>query len=162
MLCRVVGVGQRGGGDDGAGPNTIDFLKSRGLVGNVELLEIREPSALLPLLEHADRVIVVDAALGAGAAGNVLVLRPEEIQQNALSSVSTHGMSVGQAIELARVLSAESICQDIFLVAIAAERPSGIRYGLSAEVEAALPRAVDAILRLVGDETQKRDPNTYA
>jgi hydrogenase maturation protease len=156
VVCRVVGIGQRAGG-----PALIDHLRSFSWGADVELVEIQEPSALLPLLEAASRVIVVDAALGAGPPGDVLVLRTEDIEQTPLSPVSTHGMSVGQAITLARVLSAESICQDIVLVAIAAERPAGIQYGLSAAVLAALPRAAEVVVRLVG-ETQKKDLNANA
>lgn len=148
VSVRVVGIGQRAGGDDGAGPAVIELLRAQGFSTDIELSEISEPSALLPLLEGASRVVIVDAALGAGEPGTVLVLRPEDVDRNALTSISTHGMSVGQAIALARVLSPESVCPDIFLVAIAAERPRGIQVGLSEGVKAALPRAAEAAREL--------------
>lgn len=149
MASRVIGVGQRAGGDDGAGPAVIALLREADLPPDIELMEVNEPSALLPLLENAERVVIVDAALGAGAPGEVLVLRPEDIDQAAIAPVSTHGMSVGQAIELARVLSPETVCAHIVLVAIAAERPKGIRYGLSDEVHRALPSAAQRARSLV-------------
>lgn len=106
-----------------------------------ELHEIGEPSALIPLLEGADRVIVVDAALGAGAPGTVLVVRPENVETAPISSVSTHGMSVGQAIALARAVSSEKVCPHIYLVAIAAEKPVGVVFGLSSAVSASISDA---------------------
>lgn len=149
VALRIIGVGQRARGDDGAGPSVIEELRNAAFAEEVELVEASEPSLLLPLLENASRVVIVDAALGAGKPGDVLVLRPEEIDKAAISPVSTHGMSVGQAIELARVVSSETVCPEIYLVAIAARRPEGIQYGLSDEVRMALPRAAEEARRLV-------------
>ncbi len=144
MTVRIIGIGQRAGGDDGAGPAVIDRLRTEGVGQEIELYEVAEPSALMPLLENARRVIVVDAALGAGKPGRVFEVRPDEVDTCAISSVSTHGMSVGQAIALARVLTPETVCPDIHLVAIAAERPVGLVIGLSPEVLAAIDRAAAA------------------
>lgn len=148
MKVRIVGIGRQAGGDDGAGPAVIARLRE--LLGGttIDVCEIPEPSALIPLLEDAERVIVVDAALGAGKPGTLLVVCPEDLDANALTSLSTHGMSVGQAIGLARVLTPETVCKDISLVAIAAEKPQGIAFGLSAEVSAAINDAADEAYRL--------------
>lgn len=141
MSVRIIGVGRRAGGDDGAGPAVIDRLRKEYAPAHYELHEIPEPSVLITLLEETERVIVVDAALGAGAPGTVLVVRPEELDNCPISSVSTHGMSVGQAITLARVLAPERVCPEIYIVAIAARKPIGVLFGLSAEVESAIERA---------------------
>jgi hydrogenase maturation protease len=121
----------------------IEFLRKEHEAANCELLEIGEPSALIPLLEECTRVIIVDAALGAGAPGKVLVVRPEDLETCAFSSLSTHGMSVGQAIALARVLAPEKVCPDIYLVAIAAQKKEGVVFGLSTEVAAAITNAAE-------------------
>jgi len=141
VAVRIIGVGQRAGGDDGAGPAVIDRLRNEGESADYELHEIPEPSALIPLLEESERVIIVDAALGAGAPGTVFVVRPEELDACPISSVSTHGLSVGQAITLARVLAPEKVCPEIYIVAIAAEKPAGVTFGLSADVAIAIGQA---------------------
>ena len=141
MAVRIIGVGRRAGGDDGAGPAVIDRLRKEYEPAHYELHEIPEPSALIPLLEESERVIIVDAALGAGAPGTVLVVRPEELDNCPISSVSTHGMSVGQAISLARVLASGKVCLEIYIVAIAAKKPIGVVFGLSPEVELAIEQA---------------------
>lgn len=148
MAVRILGIGRKTGGDDGAGPAVIQFLQNRPIPENVELREVAEPSALIPLLENADRIIIVDAALDAGAPGTVHVVRPENIDACPLSSLSTHGMSVGQAIGLARVLSPEVVCPHVYLVAIAARKPQGVVWGLSDEVAAAISHAADTALAL--------------
>lgn len=155
MAVRIIGVGRRAGGDDGAGPAVIEQLRNESAYIDYELHEIPEPSALIPLLEESERVIVVDAALGAGAPGTVLVVRPEELDACPITSVSTHGMSVGQAIALARVLTPEeTVCRQIYIVAIAAEKPVGVAFGLSANVAAAIDKAARTAHALATEKTE--------
>jgi hydrogenase maturation protease len=149
VVVRVIGIGQRAAADDGVGPAVIDVLREAGAGEGVELCEVAEPSALLPLLEGARRVILVDAALGGGAPGTVHVLAPEALAAGDIAPISTHGMTVGQALGLARVLSPEDVCPDISIVAISVERPACLAYGLSPEVKAAVPRAAEAVRGLV-------------
>lgn len=141
MPVRIIGIGRKTGGDDGAGPAVIQWLRQEKRQENIELLEVGEPSALLPLLEQSERVIIVDAALISDTPGTVHVVRPDDLETCPLTSVSTHGMSVGQAIALARVLEPEKVCPDIHLVAIAAQKPNGVVLGLSPEVGAAIEGA---------------------
>lgn len=155
MTVRIIGIGRRTGGDDGAGPAVIDFLRENSISPEIDLHEIGEPSALIPLLEDVRRVIIVDAALHAGTVGTVRIVGPDDIDKNPLSSFSTHGMSVGQTIALARVLAPEKVCPDISLVAIAAEKPRGIVLELSPAVEAAIKRAAQMALQLAHETIEK-------
>jgi len=148
VATRIIGIGRRAGGDDGAGPAVIEKLREKRAIAGFQICESSEPSALTPLLEETERVVVVDAALGAGKPGTVLVVRPDDLDSCALSSLSTHGMSVGQAIGLARVLSPEKVCPDISMVAIAAQKPCGVSFGLSPEVSAAIEEAAQTAYAL--------------
>lgn len=149
-MIRVIGVGQRAAGDDGVGPAVVDRLREEGVGEGVELHEVNEPSALLPLLSGARRVILVDAALGGGPPGAVHVLAPEALGARGLAPISTHGLSVAQALELARALSPGEICPDIRIVAVAIERPPCLAVGLSPEALAAVPRAAEAVRGMLG------------
>ncbi len=149
MVVRVIGVGQRAAGDDGVGPAVIDVLRREGAGEGVDLCEVNDPSALLPLLSGARRVILVDAALGGGGPGTVHVLAPEALAAHGVAPISTHGLSVGQALGLAHALTPESVCRDIRIVAISVERPACLAYGLSPEARAAVPRAAEAVRDLV-------------
>lgn len=149
MVVRVIGIGQRAAGDDGVGPAVIDALRVEGAGEGIDLCEVNEPSALLPLLSGARRVILVDAALGGGGPGTIHVLAPESLAAQEITPISTHGISVGQALGLARVLAPDEVCPDIHIVAVSVERPAGLAYGLSAEALAAVPRATEAVRNLV-------------
>jgi hydrogenase maturation protease len=148
MSARVIGLGQRAAGDDGAGLVVLEALRAQGLPEGIELHEAAEATAIVPLLETKGRVILVDALLGAEP-GAVLTLSPEQLEEGGLSPLSTHGVSVAQAIALARMLSPE-VSPEIRLVGIGVRRPERYSHELSPEVLRAIPRAVDAVLALLG------------
>ncbi|MDI1436236.1 hydrogenase maturation protease [Polyangium sorediatum] len=146
----MIAIGQRAAGDDGVGPAVLDALRAQGTGEGVDLCEVDEPSALLPLLEDARRVILVDAALGGGGgAGTVHVLAEETLDVRDIAPISTHGLTVGQVLGLARALAPDKVCRDISIVAVSVERPACLSYGLSPEALAAVPRAVEAVRNLV-------------
>ncbi|MDI3285610.1 hydrogenase maturation protease [Polyangium sp. 15x6] len=147
----MIGIGQRAAGDDGVGPAVLDALRAQGTGEGVDLCEVPEPSALLPLLEGARRVILVDAALGGGGAGTVHVLAEEALDARDIAPISTHGLTVGQVLGLARALAPDKVCRDISIVAISVERPACLAYGLSPEALAAVPRATEAVRNLVAE-----------
>lgn len=153
--ARVIGLGQAAAGDDQVGLAVIEHLRGAGVSEGVELLAAAEPSALLPLLETAATVVLVDAVLAAPA-GEVLVLAPEELEQRGLSTMSTHGLGVAQAVALARLLSAAAVSPSIHVVGVSISRPERFQQGLSPEVAAAIPRAAEHVLRILKLSTQER------
>jgi hydrogenase maturation protease len=139
--ARIVGVGQPFAGDDGVGPAVIAFLRGAGLPAGVEVGEVREPSALIPLLDDERPMVIVDAVLAAPA-GAVLDLDAGAVESGGLTSVSSHGLSVGAALSLARASRpADRPPPDVRVVAVAIGSAVRGARGLSAPVEAAVPRA---------------------
>jgi hydrogenase maturation protease len=147
--CRIVGVGQRLAGDDGVGPAVIDHLRRSALPPGITIGEVREPSALIPMLaETQGRLIVVDAVL-ADPPGEVLALEAGALEARGLASVSSHGVSVGQALALARAtLSDAAAAADVRVVAVTTARPVRGTQGLSPAVAACVPRAALLALEL--------------
>lgn len=97
----VIGVGHRDRADDGIGPAVVDALAHR--TAHVVTLVRGGDLAVLPLLwEAADDVVIVDAIADRGAIGELRAIDPEELRSAA--AVSTHGIDVVDAIELARRL----------------------------------------------------------
>jgi hydrogenase maturation protease len=146
--CRIIGVGQPLAGDDGAGPAVIAWLSALALPDGIQAATIPEPSALLPLLDGPDvtPLVVVDAVL-AEPPGEVLELSPWEIAACELASVSSHGMTVAQALALADALRPAGVAPpDVQVVAISIARPQRGSRTLSAAVAAAVPRAADLAL----------------
>ncbi|MBN1210631.1 MAG: hydrogenase maturation protease [Myxococcaceae bacterium] len=146
--ARIIGLGQAAAGDDRVGLAVIEHLREAGVLEGVELLVAAEPSALLPLLETPAPVVLVDAVLAAPA-GEVLVLAPEELEQQGLSTMSTHGLGVAQAVALARLLVPTAVSPSIHIVGVSISRPERFQQGLSPEVAAAIPRAAEHVLRIL-------------
>ena len=149
MHVRIIGLGQAAAGDDGVGLAVLERLRERGLPEGVELLRAAEDSALISLLETAVPVVLIDAAV-ATPPGEVLELTADELASQSLRPVSTHGMGVAQAIALARALAPGSVSPSVRIVAVTIARPRRYRQRLSAAVAAAVPRAVDRVVALVG------------
>lgn len=148
-MTRVVGMGQTAAGDDGVGRAVLDELGRRSVPRGTELIHLADPMSLVSLLESAERVVLVDAVL-ASPPGVVVELGAEELSSKASQPASSHGLGAAQAIELARSLSPTAI-PDVRVVAITIGRPDRYRMGLSPEVAAAVPKAADRILELLGD-----------
>jgi hydrogenase maturation protease len=149
---RIVGVGQRLAGDDGVGPAVIDRLRGAALPADVALLEVREPSALVPLLDGGEgRLVIVDAVL-AEPPGEVRALDLDALETAALTSVSSHGLSVGQAVALAAATRGPAAASpEVRVVAVNIGRPRRGTFGLSPAVAASLPRAAGlALARATG------------
>lgn len=155
--ARVVGLGQSVAGDDGFGAAVVRVLRERGVPSGVEVEHLGDPSALAALLETNVPVILVDAVLGSSP-GDLLALTPDELAVRAPSRVSSHGFGVNEALGLARVLDAGEGLPVLHIVAVTITRPAGYREGLSAEVAAAVPRAADRVLQLLGAVLDLRGP----
>jgi hydrogenase maturation protease len=137
----VVGVGQPLAGDDGVGPEVARALAE----GGVPALRATDGAALVTLLEGERRAIIVDAAVGAGPAGTVRVFGPGELPSLPHHPSSSHGLSVAEAIALARALGPI----DIDVVAVSIDPPRAGAAGLSPRVAAAVPIAVAAVRALL-------------
>ena len=152
MGARVIGIGQQAAGDDGVGIAVVRHLREHGGLNGAELVEAAEPSALIPWLEGADSVVLVDAVLGGGEPGDVLRLTPESLAGGGVQPLSTHGMGVAQAVELARTLAPDSTARRIWIVGVCIARPERYSRALSAEVERAVLRAAALVVDLLHGE----------
>lgn len=137
---RVIGVGAPLAGDDGLGWAVIDALAARRLPG-VELLRVRDPSALVELLEG--RVVIVDALLSPEAPGAVRTLGEADLAAISASRFSSHGIGVAEAVALARTLGRAG--EVAFVTVGIAEATKGCA-GLSPPILRAVPRAADAVV----------------
>jgi hydrogenase maturation protease len=148
MPARVIALGQAAAGDDGVALVVLDRLRVSRVPAGVELLHATEELALVPLLETVGPVVIVDAVVHAPP-GQVLDLAPEALAHGC-RAVSTHGVGVYQAIELARALGAEPRPASIRIVAVTISRPRRYTRRLSPAVAAAVPVAVERVLAAIG------------
>lgn len=144
----VVGIGQDVAGDDGVGLAVARVLGARGAA----VRESADASILLALVEEGRRVVVIDAVVGGGAPGEVIRLDVRALASGP-APLSSHGIGVAEALELARTLYGEGAVARVEIVGVAIDRPAaGARIGLSPAVAAAVePAAVLAASLVVGE-----------
>jgi len=156
--ARIAAVGQRLAGDDGVGPAVLDYLRACGVPPGVTLHELREPSALWPLLDGGGPLVIVDAVVagpaggGGPEVGRVLELGLEDLEARGLRSVSSHGLSVGEALALATMAAdtrgARRAAPRVRIVAVTIALPARAARTLSPAVAEAIPRAAERALAL--------------
>lgn len=147
MSAIVVGIGQEAAGDDGVGLAIARLLAARGL----EVRESADASIVLALAEAGHRVVIVDAVVadGSAAPGTVLRLEPGQLA-SAPQPLSSHGLGVAEAVELARTLYGEAALAGLAIVAVVIDRPVTTAIGLSPVVAAAIEPAAALAASLAG------------
>ena len=121
---RILGIGSPSG-DDQAGWLVVDALRAAGL-GNVPdriIDKLDRPGAnLIPLLQDADHVILIDAMQGGGAAGTLRHFERADWPAYP-GGLSTHGFGVLGALSLAGELGSLPPWLDLYGIEIASSLP---------------------------------------
>lgn len=148
----VICVGNRLMLDDGIGPAVFDELSEKySFPDHVSLIDAGCMTMdLLPVVRDNDFLIVVDAVDGTGEApGTVFRFAPEDIAGHPVMQ-SLHDLRVVDLLNAAALLGYEAhgIC---FGIQVENMNPAVITEGLTPDVFASLPLAVDSVLaELVG------------
>jgi len=133
----VLGVGNPDCGDDGAGPALVARLRRHAPRGADLVDSDGEVTRLLAALDGRERVILVDAALGA-TPGRILRLSGAELAPlTVLRAGSTHALGVAQALALHGALGRPTADVRVFAIEGRSFRPGD---GLSPAVARAIPR----------------------
>jgi hydrogenase maturation protease len=149
LCARIIGIGQDTAGDDGIGIAVARRLGQMKLPDGIEVIESAEPSAIIAqLIDGARRVVLIDAIVGSGSAGRVLEIDPSQTASFNGRPLSTHGIGLLEAIELARTLNEATIPERIVIVGVTIERPRKYEAKLSDAVAAAIQPAAELALRL--------------
>lgn len=139
----IFGIGSPSG-DDQAGWLTIDALRAVGVQCDAGILieKLDRPGAgLIPLLDKAAWVILVDAMQGSGPAGGIQRFDQKDWPRYT-KGLSTHGFGVLDALSLARELRSLPSRLDLYGIGIGSVLP-GDEAGL--EVHAAAQRVAAMI-----------------
>lgn len=145
----VLGLGNTLNRDEGLGVFALEPLRERfGSAGAVELLDGGVLGmGLLPLVESCDHLLLLDAVDSGMPPGTVVELAREEIPLRAGRKLSWHQLSFQEVLEFASARG--NLPRRLHLVGA---QPADIStgFGLSPEIEAALPGIADravAVLR---------------
>lgn len=150
----VLGVGNPLMGDDGIGVELAHRLQERDYG---PLVHVEEGGtlgmALLPLLEDADTVILLDAVKTGAPPGTVVTRSRDELPRHFSRVISPH------QIGMKEVLGAAQLCgtlpRAITLVGVEA-RYTEFCQPMSAEVREAVPQALDAAEALISRALEER------
>ncbi|MBI4714724.1 MAG: hydrogenase maturation protease, partial [Nitrospirae bacterium] len=145
MRTRVIAVGHPFGGDDAVAFAVAGALKSRGVPPGVEVAEISDPTRIPHLISGVDRVIVVDAVMGEGKPGEILLLTPEALETGTLRPVSSHGIGVIESLRMGHLLLPEGERPEISLLGIRIPEARRFTEGLTPEVASAVPKAATRV-----------------
>jgi hydrogenase maturation protease len=142
----VVGLGQPFAGDDGVGPAVVAALGP--CPAHVTVWSTSNALDLTDVMQHAQRVVVVDAALDAGPAGTVRVLDEGALMAGETRPVSSHAVGVRDAVMLARAIHPGAVDCSVVLVVVAVERPTQFTTHMSQPVREAVGVAVERVRAL--------------
>jgi hydrogenase maturation protease len=146
MKIVIIGVGNEYRQDDGVGPVVLQRLRGFDLNAVALADSDGEPASLIELWDGADLAIVVDAVQAHGLPGRIYRLglhHPAGMQTRAASS---HAVSLGEAVRLARVLGRMPQRLLLYGVQTAVVEPG---VGLTPAVAAAADQVVTEIADLI-------------
>lgn len=147
----VLGVGNILLTDEGVGVRAIQELEKLGFPENVEFVDGGTAGyGLIPMIEGADRLIVVDAVDARAKPGTIYRFTPEDVasdKKKPMTRFSLHEVGLIEALELARLVGNE--CETILF----GIQPKSLEWGmeLTPELEEKLPRLIE----LVAEEIRK-------
>ncbi len=157
----VIGIGNILLRDEGAGVRAAELV-GRASHGRPDVLPPRTRVVdggtlgldLLPMLEDARAVVLIDAVNLHGAPGDVAVLRGDALHGTLANHVSPHQVGIGDLLATGRL--AGTLPEQIALVGI---QPGEIAVGLDLTdaVQAALPRAAPGCVNRLGAGPRARN-----
>ena len=141
---KIIAVGNSFYGDDGVGEAVLDRIREDGLFAGAELVDVHTDAlALLDHLSRDEKNVVVDAAEMGLEPGTAVAFRPSEVRMKIRSDhLSMHGFGLAETFDLAVQL--DRMPADVLIVGVEPGRVE-INRGLSAAVEAAVPRVISII-----------------
>lgn len=148
----VICIGNDLVADDGVGHVVYDELRRRDLPEGTRLKLLGLGGmALIGEFSGEELLVVVDAVQFGVAPGTVHLLGWDDLPKGG-SHVSCHGIGIREAIEVSRKLYPESSPKSVCLVGIEGQCFDQLGEGLTPEVAAGIPTAVDSILEILRKE----------
>jgi hydrogenase maturation protease len=140
----ILGVGNILLKDEGIGVHTAHALQQTSLDEEVEVIDGGTSPDIIPLIEKADKLIVIDATLGGEEPGALYRFSPEDITAESGGLVSAHQMSFVENLRTMKGLGVEP--EEVVIIGV---EPKEVDWGLelSPELQERIPEIVKAVLR---------------
>ncbi len=155
MRTLILGLGNPLLKDDSVGLRVADELQSL-LAGRPDVEVVQDYWGGLRLMERMvgyDRAIIVDAICSGAEPGTIHMLTPADIPTQ--RSASAHDVNLATALQFGRLAGASlPPMENILLVAVEAGDVQTFDESLTPQVEAALPEAVETVVRALDREEE--------
>jgi hydrogenase maturation protease len=155
MNTRILCIGNELVHDDGVGIRVGHILMALPLPADVHVEFAPQLGFdLLDAVAGAERIILVDAMSTGRAPGTCVTLAGRAIERYNAGASASHSISIAELMELAHRLAPERDPATLHFVGV--EGILFTEYGtlLSPEVEAAIPQAVESVLRVIGGNAE--------
>jgi hydrogenase maturation protease len=139
----VLGLGNPLMGDDGVGLAALERLRDAWRLDGVELVDgATWGLALLPVIEEADRLMLVDAIAAYGDPGDIIELSRDRLPIYLSRKLSPHQVDMRDALAVAELRG--RLPNDIIAIGL---QPASVT--LSTELSAPVERQLDRLVRAV-------------
>lgn len=153
----ILGVGNFLMGDEGVGVHLIQKMSGLELPENVDILDGGTGGfLLLSCFEAYGKIIFVDATMDGKIPGTISLLKPK-FASDFPTALSVHDVGLKDMIEAVFLMDTHP---ELHLITISVPGVTPMTVELSPEVEAAIPKAIDRILELVGSLRNEITPVT--
>ncbi|MBI5583183.1 MAG: HyaD/HybD family hydrogenase maturation endopeptidase [Deltaproteobacteria bacterium] len=145
----ILGIGNLLLKDEGVGIQLIQLLEQETLPPGVELVDGGTSTLdILPLLQEADKIIVIDAMKAGGEPGSIYRCRPSDLIPSEDAPMSLHHIDFLQALKMNKMLGDDLEPRTV----IFGVEPQEIEWeiGLTAPVAAKIPVLKKLVLEEVG------------
>jgi len=143
MRTVVIGLGNPLMGDDGVGLAALARLRAEWQLEGVDLVDgATWGLSLLPVIEDAERLLLVDAIAAHGAPGDVIELSRERLPIYLSRKLSPHQVDMRDALAVAELRG--RLPNDVVAIGVQPERVA-----LGTELSAPVAQQLDALVRTV-------------
>ncbi len=153
----ILGIGNLLRKDDGVGIHVVERLRRLDLFKGSEDVRLLDGGtaglSLLSYLESIEYLIIVDALLAPGQPGEVRTISEEQISQTDTFG-PTHDGRLADVVKMARTLGNP---MRITVIGVIPKDVHGFGAELSSEVDAAIPRVIDAVKERVAHSSSTLD-----
>jgi hydrogenase maturation protease len=151
MNTRILCLGNELVHDDGVGIRIGQILMGLPLPADVKVeLAPQLGFDLLDVVAEAGHVVLVDAMCTGRAPGTCVTLEGRAIERYSAGASASHTISIAELMELAHRLAPDRAPTTLHFVGVEGVAFSDYGTDLTPQVEAAIPNAVEAILRVIG------------
>ena len=146
----IIGLGSPIMSDDAVGLRVTEAIEGKRIPGIETRQEAIGGLDIIPVMQGYRAAVIVDAIkTGSYPPGTVMIFDPDDFEPT-VADASAHSINLATAMHMGRSLDPGNMPETVRFVAIEVEDIQTVGETMTGAVEKAVPRAVDAVLHIVG------------